>query len=53
MGSLFSFISNAWALMFGWAPSWFGVLCIILIGFLAIIIIIKVIAFILDAIPFL
>lgn len=53
MRSFFQFIHDVWALLFGWAPSALGIIFTILIGLVLIIIIIKIIAFILDAIPFL
>lgn len=51
--AVFNFLRGIWYLLFGWMPSFLAILCTILIAVLAIIIIIKIIAFILDAIPFL
>lgn len=50
---MFDFLVGAWHLFFGWMPTTLAVICTVLIGLIVIIIIIKLIAFILDAIPFL
>lgn len=51
--NIFDTISSIWSLLFGWMPSYLAIICTVLIGLVIIIIIIKIIAFILDAIPFL
>lgn len=53
MSSFFATLSQVWHLLFGWMPTALSVFCTAIIGLVAIILIIKVIAFILDAIPFL
>lgn len=39
--------------LFSWMPVWFQVVVLGLIGFLAVIIVLKIIGFVLNAIPFL
>lgn len=51
--SIFQTLSNIWTLLLAWMPPAAAVCIILLFGLIAIIIIIKIIAFILDAIPFL
>ena len=53
MGSFFNLLSQAWQLLFGWLPAPFQVLFIVLIGLFLIFLLVKLIAFIWDAIPFL
>ena len=53
MASFFTALSNIWTLLFGWMPSLLAAFCTVIIGLVAIILIIKIIALILDAIPFL
>ena len=53
MSSFFQFLHTIWGYLFGWAPSSLGIILTILVGLAIVIIIIKIIAFILDAIPFL
>lgn len=50
---LFGFIASILPIMLSWAPLELSVICIVLIGLAAIVIVIKLVAFILDAIPFL
>lgn len=40
-------------LMFGWLPVWFQIMVLALIGYFALIIVLKIIALVLDAIPLL
>lgn len=50
---MFDWLVNGWYLFFGWMPNTLAIICTVLIGILVVIIIIKIIAFIIDAIPFL
>lgn len=50
---IFQLMRSIWVLLFGWMPIGLAVFCTVLLAVIAIIIIIKIIAFILDAIPFL
>lgn len=53
MSDFFQSVANAWELIFGWLPSPLDVIATILIGLIVVILLIKIIAAILDAIPFL
>lgn len=53
MATFFSFIRTAWAIAFGWLPLPLFVLFTLGVAFWLVILIIKLIALILDAIPFL
>lgn len=52
MSDFFSFVGQLWVLMFGWMPTTLAVFCTVLIGIVVVFLIIKLIAFILKAIPF-
>ena len=53
MSDFFQSVANAWEFIFGWLPSPLDVIATILIGLIVVILLIKIIAAILDAIPFL
>lgn len=53
MASIFALLANIWELLFGWLPAPIQALIIIFIGLLLIFLLVKFIAFIWDAIPFL
>lgn len=53
MTSLWSRLSQIWVLFFGWLPAPLAVGFTVLIGLFLVIMIIKLVAFVLDAIPFL
>lgn len=46
-------IVTVYQLLFSWLPVWFQVVVLGLIAFLMILLVVKVVAFVLDAIPFL
>lgn len=46
-------MTDVYALMFAWLPAWFQVVFLTFLAVLAIIVIGKIVAFVLDAIPFL
>ena len=52
MSRLFALFKSLWAFIFGFFPPWFAVCLIVLIGFMVVIIVCKIVAFILDMIPF-
>lgn len=52
MGSFISNIIQIWNLCFAWLPPALAALFLVILGILAIFLIIKLIAIILDAIPF-
>lgn len=49
---IFQTLHDTWVLLFGWMPTALAIFCTVLIGLIVVIILIKIIAFILDAIPF-
>lgn len=53
MIDFFEAVYDAWSLIFGWMPTPLDIFATILVGLLVIVLLIKIIAFILDAIPFL
>lgn len=53
MDDFFQSLANAWEFFFGWLPSPLDVIATILIGLIVVVLLIKIIAAILDAIPFL
>lgn len=53
MSDFFQSIANAWQFIFGWLPSPLDVIATILVGLIVVVLLIKIIAAILDAIPFL
>lgn len=53
MGSIWNTLRSLWVLFFGWMPIPLAVGLTVLIGLMIIILIIKLVAFVLDAIPFL
>lgn len=53
MAKIFQFFTNILPTSLSFFPSWFALALIAALGLVAIIIIVKLIAFILDAIPFL
>ena len=53
MSDFFETVANAWELIFGWLPAPLDVLATLIIGLIVVVLLIKIIAAILDAIPFL
>lgn len=53
MAQFFATLKSVWVLLFGWMPPLLAAFCTVVIGLVVIILLIKVIALILDAIPFL
>lgn len=53
MTGLFEAFGTAWFLIFGWLPSPLDVICTVLVGLVIVVLLIKIIGAILDAIPFL
>jgi len=53
MGSIWKALHDVWFLFFGWLPAPLSVGLTVLIGLFIVILIIKLVGFILDAIPFL
>lgn len=53
MTDFFEAVAEAWVFIFGWLPSPLDVIATIIIGLIVVVLLIKIIAAILDAIPFL
>ena len=53
MSNFIATLQAVWSLMFGWMPAPIAAATSIIVGLMMIIVIIKIIAAILDAIPFL
>lgn len=53
MSEIFETFGNAWEFLFGWLPSPLNIFATVLVGLIVVILLIKIVAFILDAIPFL
>ena len=51
--SIFNLLHSLWILLFGWMPPFFAVGITVILALMVLILLIKFIAFILDAIPFL
>lgn len=51
--SIFNVLHSVWVLLFGWMPTFFAIGITVIIALMILILLIKFIAFILDAIPFL
>lgn len=52
MSSFFATVSAIWTVLFGWMPTTFAVICTVFIGLVILIILFKLIAFVMDIIPF-
>lgn len=53
MSDFFAAVAAAWTLIFGWLPSPLDIFATVLVGLIVVVLLIKIIAAILDAIPFL
>lgn len=53
MSSIWNALHDVWYLFFGWMPAPLSVGITVLIGLMIVVLIIKLVGFILDAIPFL
>ena len=53
MSDFFAAVAHAWTLIFGWMPTPIDIFATVLIGLIVVVLLIKIVAFILDAIPFL